>query len=74
MSCARRWLVRALWQRPHLAREITVVLMIKTLLLVLICKLAAPGPAGRRVDAGLAAQHLLGSGPRAEPLEHGHGR
>jgi hypothetical protein len=46
--------------RSRLGREIALVLLVKTLLLGGLCNAIAPGPAPRRVDAGLAEQHLLG--------------
>jgi len=53
-------LVAALRRSPRLGREIALVLLVKTLLLALLFNGLSPGPAPRRVDAGLAEQHLLG--------------
>ena len=60
MTVVRRGLVEALRRSPLLAREIALVLIVKTVLLALLFNGLSAGPAPRRVDAGLTEQHLLG--------------
>jgi hypothetical protein len=60
VTLAWRRLRARLRRSTRLAREITLVLVVKTLLLSLLFNVVPAREAPRRVDAGQAAQHLLG--------------
>lgn len=59
MIAARQWLVKMLRRAQGLGGQIAFILLVKTTLLGLLFSGLAPGPAQRRVDASLAATHLL---------------
>lgn len=70
----RRLLAR-LWQRPGLGREITLVLLVKTLLMSLLFSALSRGPAPRDGVAALAVEHLLGpQAAAATDKRNPHGR
>ena len=70
-----RRLAAAARRSSRYAREIVVLLLVKTLLLSLLLNGLSAGPAPRRVDASRAEVHLLGPQPTATPVtKDPHGR
>ena len=57
----RGWL-NEVWQRSRgLRRDIALVLLVKTLLLVVLVMSLAPEPTRRRIGADATGHHLLGA-------------